>query len=191
MGPLHWAVLLSALQAAQPTLITGTLKDRPILEAGAHSVAELKPSDDRDLPGVTAGDRIFRGNTIQFRSDAGPTGLAIAFVETDAAWCSPCVAELPELRAARDRFRERGFDVLGMDREHAATSEAVRRFLVEKRVTWPNATSDSVKDLIDNRYRITIFPTLILLDPDGIIVEIGGHIQTMLPRLEQLLEKHK
>jgi thiol-disulfide isomerase/thioredoxin len=106
-------------------------------------------------------------------------------------WCGPCVAELPELRAARDRFRARGFEVLGMDREHSATSEAVRRFLGEKGVTWPNATSESVKDLIDNRYRMTIFPTLILLDPDGIIVEIGGHIQTMLPRLEQLLEKRK
>jgi thiol-disulfide isomerase/thioredoxin len=397
MGPLHWVVLLSALQAAQPTLVTGTLKD-PVLDDRTYSYTELKLSDDRDLPGVTAGDRVFRGNTMHFRSDAGAVGLAVAFVETDAGaylfvdanrdgrltesertpytpasnypaarevvlkiasgrpglllpfrcrvvsdegprrsfqynptyrvegsvdiggkstlvwlpfdagrgtidtqrgffgidtdgdgviyvgpglgpsggrrsegiwmnadrvvvrvrdkyvslesadlashtlvlrehaaeeyriieiaagaplpdfsftdfagaarklsdfkgqylllefwgtWCGPCVAELPELRAARDRFRERGFEVLGMDREFSATSEAVRQLLVEKGVTWPNATPDSVKDLIDNRYRIDTFPTLILLDPDGIVVEIGGHMHNMLPRLEQLLEKRK
>jgi thiol-disulfide isomerase/thioredoxin len=391
MGPLHWAVLLSALHTAQPTLITGRLKDRPVLEAGVMTRTELKPSDDRDLPGVTAGDRVFRGSVVSFRSADGSPGMAIALVETDSGsflfidanrdgrlaesermpyttagryesardvsvevaaglpgpllafrcrvvsedsrryfhytpayriegfvaiggkstlvslpfnptrgtidirrgflgidfdgdgaisararpapemiwmntdrvivrvrdtyvsveaadfpshalvlrehgpeeyriidivdgtplpdfnftdfdgaarklsdfkgkyllldfwgtWCGPCVADLPKIKAARDRFRERGFEVLGMDREYSATSEVIRQFLRDKGVTWPNAAPDSVKDLIDNRYRISGFPTLILLDPDGVVVQVDGNILNVLPRLEQLLEKRK
>ncbi len=35
------------------------------------------------------------------------------------------------------------------------------------------------------------FLTFILLDPDGLVVEIGGSITEMMPRLERLVEKRE
>jgi thiol-disulfide isomerase/thioredoxin len=104
-------------------------------------------------------------------------------------WCAPCVAELPLLKQARERFRHRGFEILGMDFEYSATADHVRSFLAARKIPWPNAAPDSVKDLIRNRYRIMGFPTLVLLDPDGLVVEIHGHATEMVAALERILER--
>ena len=87
------------------------------------------------------------------------------------SWCAPCLADLPHLKAAYDRFRDRGFEILGIDYEHGASTDKVRALLREKDVKWTNATPESVKDLVDNRLRIWGFPSYILLDRDGSVVE--------------------
>jgi thiol-disulfide isomerase/thioredoxin len=108
------------------------------------------------------------------------------------SWCAPCVADLPLLNAAYERFRARGFEILGIDYEYGATSDAVRKLLAEKGVRWPNATPESVKDLVEKQFRIWGFPTFILIDPAGNVVETrssalggAGLVQTldrMLPK---------
>ena len=57
-------------------------------------------------------------------------------------------------------------------------------------MTWPSAAPDSVKDLVKNRFRISGFPTLILLDPDGIVIEATTSAlegDALMARLEKLL----
>jgi hypothetical protein len=93
------------------------------------------------------------------------------------------------MKAAYDRFRERGFEILGIDYEYKATTETVRALLNEKKVDWPNATPESVKDLVEKRFRIMGFPTLILLDRDGVVIEhrppelSGKRLMSTLERL--------
>jgi thiol-disulfide isomerase/thioredoxin len=108
------------------------------------------------------------------------------------SWCAPCLADLPVLKEAYDRFRSRGFEILGIDYEHSATTAAVRSLLKEKGVTWTNATPESVKDLVDKRFRVWGFPTLILLDPDSRIVEARTPMLSgpaLLAMLERLLPR--
>lgn len=105
-------------------------------------------------------------------------------------WCAPCVADLPVLKTAYDRFRDRGFEILGIDYEYTATADAVRKLLDEKGVRWPNATPESVKDLVEKQFRIWGFPTFILLDPAGTVIEtrasaLGGN--ALIPTLERIL----
>jgi hypothetical protein len=64
----------------------------------------------------------------------------------------------------------------------------VRAFLKERNVDWPNATSDSVKDLVEKRLRINAFPTLILLDREGRVFdlnrgELGSSLMTTIARI--------
>jgi thiol-disulfide isomerase/thioredoxin len=109
-------------------------------------------------------------------------------------WCGPCVADVPFLQAAYDRFRDRGFEILGLDFEHGASTETVRAFLKTKGVTWPNATSESVKDLIEKRFRITAFPTVILLDRDGLVVETSSSAlrgKALMGTLERILDRRE
>lgn len=87
------------------------------------------------------------------------------------SWCPPCRAEVPFVRDAYARFASRGFDVLGMDHERSATVAQVRAFLNTNGVRWTFATPDSVRSLINERFQIASFPRVILLDPDGRVVE--------------------
>jgi thiol-disulfide isomerase/thioredoxin len=87
------------------------------------------------------------------------------------SWCGPCRAEVPFAKAAYAQFRSRGFDILALDYERGATADQVRKYLDQNAVTWTFAKPDSVRDLIDTRFNITSFPTLLLLDGDGVVVE--------------------
>ena len=87
------------------------------------------------------------------------------------SWCGPCRREVPFAKAAYAQFRSRGFDILALDYERGATVDQVRRYLAENAVTWTFARADSVHDLIDARFNITSFPTLLLLDGNGVVVE--------------------
>lgn len=105
-------------------------------------------------------------------------------------WCGPCLAEFPTLRTARERFADRGFEILGIDYEKGGTLEHARAVVKERGVTWPNAAPASVKELVEDVLRITAFPSKILVGPDGRVVAflgfdvVGGEL---LRRLDSLV----
>ena len=106
------------------------------------------------------------------------------------SWCAPCLADIPVLKTAYARFRGRGLEIIGIDYEHTASTDTVRSLLKEKGITWPNATPESVKDLVDGRFRIWGFPTLILLDPEARILEVRTEMLSgpaLISTLERLL----
>jgi thiol-disulfide isomerase/thioredoxin len=99
-------------------------------------------------------------------------------------WCGPCVADIPHLKKAFDKYQSRGFEILGMDQDEDL--EKVKKFLTEKGASWTQATTASIKELIEQRFRITAFPTIILLDPKGQILSLGRKDQLPL-RGEELV----
>ena len=108
------------------------------------------------------------------------------------SWCKPCVQDLPLLKAAHDRFAGPKFEILGIDYENTWDEETLRALMKEKDVSWPNATPASVKELVREKWRIMAFPTLILLDPDGVILETSSSAlrgKNLIPTLERVLQK--
>jgi thiol-disulfide isomerase/thioredoxin len=87
------------------------------------------------------------------------------------SWCPPCRAEVPFVKDAYARFGSRGFDVLALDSERDATVEQVRDYLNANGVQWTFATPDSVRALINTRFQIESFPRVLLLGPDGRVLE--------------------
>jgi peroxiredoxin len=87
-----------------------------------------------------------------------------------AMWCGPCRRELPYQRAAYSRFQARGFEILGMNNDQQY--EPVKEWLHRNKLDWPQAQMDSIRS-IEIKYRIHLFPTTLLLGPDGKIVSLG------------------
>ena len=87
-----------------------------------------------------------------------------------ALWCGPCRRELPYQKAAYSKFQARGFEILGMNND--PDFEPVRVWLRRNGLSWPQAQVESIRS-IEMRYRIHLFPTTLLLGPDGKIVSLG------------------
>ena len=108
------------------------------------------------------------------------------------SWCPPCREEIPYVKDAYTRFGSRGFEVLGMDSERTATIDHVREYLTRNGVQWTFATPDSVRSIINDRFQITSFPTVILLGPDGRVIEARSSAlrgQRLAKTLDRLLPK--
>jgi thiol-disulfide isomerase/thioredoxin len=100
-----------------------------------------------------------------------------------ATWCAPCVAEIPFLKAAYDKFKDRNFAIVGIDADEDPAP--ARTLVAERGVGWPQATLASTKD----RLSVYAYPTAILLDPSGTIVSMGEKGELRGKNLEITLER--
>lgn len=82
-------------------------------------------------------------------------------------WCPACRNELPYQKAAYSRFQARGFEILGMNTDEDPAQ--IKEVLKKNGMNWTQATLSSIKD-VAMRYRIRLFPTSLLIGPDGKVI---------------------
>jgi len=115
-------------------------------------------------------------------------GLAGSIVVLDfwAAWCAPCVAELPTMVGLHELFHERGVEVLGinLDRTREAFENAVTHYELEYTHVY-----DGDDETISTAYRIVGIPMTYILDRDGTIVARGLGGEALRDAVEALLEE--
>jgi peroxiredoxin len=87
-------------------------------------------------------------------------------------WCRACHKDTPGLLNAYERFHSRGFEIVGMNTDEPENFGAVKMWLEKNEIAWTQATLDSIRKTLD-RYRIQVFPTTILLGPDGKILSLN------------------
>ena len=95
-----------------------------------------------------------------------------------ATWCPPCRAEIPDLIAAQQRYREKGVEILGIALDDDGR-EVVEPFVRDNGITYPVLIgNEEVTRLYGG---ISSIPTTFILDREG---AIQRHYDTMLTRLE-------
>ena len=105
-------------------------------------------------------------------------------------WCDDCTRETPYHLAAYERFKKRGFEILGLNTDEKI--EILREYLEKNQITWPQATNDSIKKLANVSYRIQEYPSTILLGPDGKVLVLDQHKlqgNALLETLENIIPK--
>ena len=86
-----------------------------------------------------------------------------------ASWCGPCRKEIPNIKAAYDKYHGEKFDVLSVavwDKP-----EDTARALAEENLPWPHIVN--AQRIPTDIYGIQGIPHLILFGPDGRIVKRG------------------
>ncbi len=87
-------------------------------------------------------------------------------------WCPPCRTEMPYLREAAKRFKNRNLVLVGLNTDPVPV-EQVKKTLEANNMMWTNAKFESVFDFLNKQLRIESFPTTFLLTPEGKILSMS------------------
>lgn len=105
-----------------------------------------------------------------------------------ASWCPDCRRENPTVVLAYQRFKDRGFTVLGvsLDRDKDKWQQAIEK----DGLTWTHVCdfqywSGPVVDL----YAVKWIPKSFLIGPDGRIIASGLEGQALIDKLSEVLDK--
>ena len=122
-----------------------------------HNLAVGKPA-----PEIDGGD--FEGKPLKLSDFKGKV-VALVFWGT---WCGPCMAVIPRERDLVERLKGKPFALLGINCD--ADKPAAIKALASERITWPNWHDGGPETgPIVARYHVRSFPTVLVLDAQGII----------------------
>jgi len=91
------------------------------------------------------------------------------------SWCGPCRASHPHLKELYAKYKDKGFEIVGIAQEHSALpadrllwTEAIAK----DGLPWIQVLNNENRDKFDvvSEYGVTAFPTKILLDKGGNII---------------------
>lgn len=121
----------------------------------------------------------------------------IVLLDFWGSWCSPCRASHPHLKELYAKYKNKGFEIIAIASETAKTPEEQREkwlAAIEKDgINWVHVLNNEDKAMQDlvKEFRVTAFPTKIMLDKDGkILLRITASATDDIDvMLEKLLEK--
>lgn len=103
-----------------------------------------------------------------------------------ASWCGPCLGEMPNVKAAYERFHAKGFDIVGLsfDAHADAWKAAIKRF----EMPWTNLSDlKGWQSAAAKKYKVNSIPDNILIGPDGRIIANGLRGEALQQKLAELL----
>ncbi len=114
----------------------------------------------------------------------------VVLVDFWATWCEPCLREMPNLKQSYEKYRDQGFEVVGVNIDD--DPQMVKRFLALQPLPWTTVISaDSNARGFDHplavKCGIDAIPFLVLIGRDGKVnaLHVGG--EKLDQKLAQLL----
>ena len=143
---------------------------------GCTSSSQSITSDGQEATtGVNVGEAApdftlvdLEGNQVTLSDFRGKT----VFVNFWATWCPPCRAEMPEIEAIYQEYKDKGVVVIGVD--ILESEDVVRQFVEQGGYNWTFVLDTSGE--VAGNYKVTAIPISFFIDREGIIqaVNIGA-----------------
>lgn len=108
-----------------------------------------------------------------------------------ASWCGPCRQENPNVVVAYNKFKDKGFTVLGVSLDGGntrTTKTAWQKAIEADKLTWTHVSDlKGWSNEVAQMYGIQSIPANFLIDPTGKIIAKGLREQALQDKLQELL----
>jgi thiol-disulfide isomerase/thioredoxin len=100
-------------------------------------------------------------------------------------WCGACIAEFPSFQRLREKYREQGFEIVGI--HTTDDGKRMAEFARNRKLSWPIGVD--VSDKTKSAYRVAVWPSLYLVDRNGILRIALPHPYQLEEQVHRLLSE--
>ena len=134
-------------------------------------------------------------NLVDFKDTEGkPIDLVkdykgkVVLLDFWATWCMPCMMELPNVKAAYEKYHKKGFEILSISFDQ--DKKAFEKVIKEQNMVWRHYfDGQGWGNKIGEIYQIRAIPHTILIGKDGKIAAINLRGEALIAKVKELVEQ--
>lgn len=125
------------------------------------------------------------GKNISLSDYVGKKKLVL--IDFWASWCGPCRHEMPNVVQAYNKYKDKGFEIVGISLDDSKSSWV--KGLKDMNMTWPQMSDlKGWESELSGAYQVTGIPFTLLVDQSGKIVAENLRGADLENKLEELLK---
>ena len=154
----------------------------------ATNTTEIKSSNFPPVPpGISQSEiKDLDGQTFKIEDKKGK----VVLINLWATWCGPCRAEMPELVAMQEKYRDKGFEVIGLDSDDESVEE-IKAFAEKMKLNYQLGYADG--KMLSEFIKITRLagiPQTMIINREGkMVLAIGGGGPRAINNIKETVEK--
>jgi len=113
----------------------------------------------------------------------------VLLIDFWATWCRPCIAEMPNVKRVYDKYKDRGFEIVGVSLDKNRGD--LDRYVTTNRIEWPQYFDGKHwQNAIAMKYGVKSIPITFLIDRNGKIRYKSLRGKQLETAVEQLLSEN-
>ena len=108
----------------------------------------------------------------------------VVLVDFWATWCGPCLAELPNLKDAYEKYHDKGFEVIGVNIDNRRF--VVDQYLAKNPLPWKQLHQEDEGNALAEHYGVNAIPFIVLVGADGKVISTEARGKALHEHLEKI-----